>query len=152
MTAKPKPQDAPLNILFADDDVDDRFFFEKAMREIPIENNLTTLTDGEQLMDYLLGDLEQLPDVLFLDLSMPRKSGFECLAEIRENEKLKNMAVVMFSTSYTSDEDYEQSMIAVLYNMGAQDFIRKPGEFAKLKQEIHDALIKVLEKPMLLKK
>ncbi len=146
MTVKPIQNKTPLNIVFADDDVDDRFFFEKALREIPIENNLTTLIDGEQLMDYLLGDLEQLPDVLFLDLSMPRKSGFECLAEIRENKKLKDMPVVMFSTSYTSDKAYEQSMIDVLYKMGAKDFIRKPGEFAKLKQEIHDALIKVVGK------
>lgn len=135
---------APLNILFADDDVDDRFFFEKATREIPIDTNLQMVKDGEELMDYLLRDLEQLPDVLFLDLSMPRKSGFECLAEIRENEKLKNMPVVMFSTSYTSDLNYEQSMIEVLYNMGARDFIRKPSDFSKLKLEIHNALIKVI--------
>ncbi|MFT5382748.1 MAG: CheY-like chemotaxis protein [Saprospiraceae bacterium] len=146
MTVKSDAPDAPLHILFADDDVDDRFFFERALREIPIENKLTTVRDGEQLMDYLSGDLEQLPDVIFLDLSMPRKSGFECLEEIRENEKLKDMPIVMLSTSYTSDTNYEQSIIAILYKMGAQDFIRKPGEFAKLKQEIHDALIKVIGK------
>ncbi|MFM9946395.1 MAG: response regulator [Saprospiraceae bacterium] len=146
MTVKPVPNNNPLNILFADDDVDDRFFFDKALREIPIENILKMVNDGEQLMDYLSGDLEQLPNVLFLDLSMPGKSGFECLAEIRENAKLKDMPVVMFSTSYTSDKNYEQSMIEVLYKMGAQDFIRKPGEFAKLKQEIHDALVKVMGK------
>jgi CheY-like chemotaxis protein len=146
MKVKSIPKKTPLNILFADDDVDDRFFFDKALREIPIENMLTMVNDGEQLMDYLSGDLAQLPDVLFLDLSMPRKSGFECLAEIRENEKLKDMPVVMFSTSYTSDQNYEQSMIEVLYKMGAQGFIRKPGEFAKLKQEIHDALVKVMGK------
>ncbi len=146
MALIPKPHITPLNILFADDDVDDRFFFDKALREIPIENLLKMVNDGEQLMDYLSGDLAQLPDVLFLDLSMPGKSGFECLAEIRENPKLKDMPVVMFSTSYTSDKNYEQSMIKVLYKMGAQDFIRKPGEFAKLKQEIHDALVKVMGK------
>ncbi len=138
---QPKTQTTPLNVLFADDDIDDRFFFEKAMREIPIANNLTTVNDGEQLMDYLSKNMEQLPDVLFLDLSMPRKSGFECLSEIRENEQLKDMPVVMFSTSYTSDKNYEQSMIDVLYKMGAQGFIRKPGDFDKLKQVIHDALI-----------
>jgi CheY-like chemotaxis protein len=146
MTVKPKPPGAPLNILFADDDVDDRFFFEKALREIPMETNLTMVLDGELLMNYLAEHLEQLPDVLFLDLSMPRKSGFECLAEIRENAKLKDMPVVMFSTSYTRDKNYEQSMVKILYQMGAQDFIRKPGEFAKLKQGIHDALIKVAGK------
>jgi CheY-like chemotaxis protein len=146
MKVKPVLKNAPLNILFADDDVDDRFFFDKVLREIPIENKLTMVNDGEQLMDYLSGDLAQLPDVLFLDLSMPGKSGFECLAEIRENEKLKDMPVVMFSTSYTSDINYEQSMIEVLFKMGAQDFLRKPGEFAMLKQAVHEALVKLMEK------
>ncbi|MBK9016360.1 MAG: response regulator [Saprospiraceae bacterium] len=140
------PQITPLNILFADDDVDDRFFFEKALREIPIASNLTTVIDGEHLMDYLSENIEQLPDVLFLDLSMPRKSGFECLSEIRENIKLNDMPVVMYSTSYTSDKNYEESMIDVLFKMGAQGFIRKPGDFAKLKQVIHDELVMMFEK------
>ncbi len=139
-------QITPLNILFADDDVDDRFFFEKALREIPIASNLSTVIDGEQLMDYLSENVAQLPDVLFLDLSMPRKSGFECLSEIRENIKLKDMPVVMYSTSYTSDKNYEESMIDVLYKMGAQGFIRKPGDFEKLKQVIHEELVKIFEK------
>lgn len=146
MMMNPNPQIIPLNILFADDDVDDRFFFEKALREIPIASNLTTVIDGEHLMDYLSENIEQLPDVLFLDLSMPRKSGFECLSEIRENIKLNDMPVVMYSTSYTSDKNYEESMIDVLFKMGAQGFIRKPGDFAKLKQVIHDELVKMFEK------
>jgi FixJ family two-component response regulator len=52
----------------------------------------------------------------------------------------------MFSTSYTLDRNYEQSMIDVLYKMGAQDYIRKPGDFAKLKELIHQSLIKLAEK------
>lgn len=77
---------------------------------------------------------------------MPRKSGFECLTEITENIKLKDFYVVMFSTSYTLDRNYEQSMIDVLYRMGAQDYIRKPGDFSKLKDLIHQSLIKMIEK------
>ena len=73
--------------LDAEDDKDDRFFFEKALAEISFNTNLTTVLDGEQLMDYLLKNPEQLPDIIFLDLSMPRKNGFECLAELKENEK-----------------------------------------------------------------
>ena len=75
----------PMNILLADDDADDCFFFEKALREIPMATQLTTVNDGERLMDHLSKNMEQLPDVLFLDLNMPRKSGFECLTEITEN-------------------------------------------------------------------
>ena len=143
MKSKTNPNDTPLNILFADDDVDDRLLFEKALGEIPITSRLTTVKDGEQLMHYLLDNFEQLPDVLFLDLSMPRKNGFECLSEIGDNINLKAMPVVMISTSYSSDTLYEQSMIGMLYKMGARDFIRKPGDFEKLKQGIHSALIKV---------
>ena len=138
-----------LNILLADDDTDDCFFFEKALREISIPTQLNTVNDGERLMDYLSKNSEQLPDVLFLDLNMPRKSGFECLTEIVENIKLKEIPVVMFSTSYTLDRNYEQSMIDVLFRMGAQDYIRKPGDFAKLRELIHHSLVKLAEKKSL---
>lgn len=138
-----------LNILLADDDADDCFFFEKALREISIATQLTAVNDGERLMDYLSKNLGQLPDVLFLDLNMPRKSGFECLTEITENTMLKDIPVVMFSTSYTLDRNYEQSMIDALHRMGAQDYIRKPGDFAKLKELIHQSLTKLIEKKSL---
>jgi CheY-like chemotaxis protein len=141
-----------LNILLADDDADDCFFFEKALSEISIDTRLNTVNNGERLMDYLSKNLEQLPDVLFLDLNMPRKSGFECLTEIVENIKLKDLPVIMFSTSYTLDPNYEQSMIDVLYKLGAQDYIRKPGDFTKLKELIHQSLIKLIEKRTLKEK
>ena len=135
-----------MNILLADDDTDDCFFFEKALREIPIATQLTMVNNGERLMDYLSKNIEHLPDVLFLDLNMPRKSGFECLTEIKENSKLKDIPVIMFSTSYTMDPNYEQSMIDVLHKLGSQDYIRKPGDFSKLKELIHQSLIKLIEK------
>lgn len=138
-----------MNILLADDDADDCFFFEKALREIPLVTQLSIVNDGERLMDYFSNNGDQLPDVLFLDLNMPRKSGFECLTEIMESSKLKDIPVVMFSTSYTPDRNYEQSMINVLYKMGARDYIRKPGDFTKLKELIHQSLIKLLEKKSL---
>ncbi len=138
-------QQSPLTILLADDDADDRSFFEKALGKIPIATRLITLNDGEQLMDYLSVNTEQLPDVLFLDLSMPRKSGFECLTEIKDNINLKDIPVVMFSTSYTQDFNYELSMINVLYKLGAQDYIRKPSDIAQLKQLIFHSLCKVIK-------
>jgi CheY-like chemotaxis protein len=116
------------------------------LREIAIATNLTTVTDGERLMDYLSKNSTKLPDVLFLDLNMPRKSGFECLTEIVETIKLKDLPVVIFSTSYTLDPHYEQSMINVLYKLGAQDYIRKPSDFSKLKELIQQSLTKLIEK------
>ena len=142
-------QKPPLNILLADDDADDRSFFKNALKEIPIDTNLATVNDGEQLMEYLSKNPEQLPDVLFLDLSMPRKGGFECLTEMKEDLKLKDIPVVMFSTSYTQDFNYEQGMIGVLYKLGVQDYIRKPGTIAQLKELILHSLRKVIKESRL---
>ena len=137
-----------LKILLADDDSDDCFFFEKALKEIPIKTNLTIVHDGEQLMNYLLenSSRQEGTDIIFLDLSMPRKTGFECLQEIKENDRLKHIQVVMLSTSYPRDMTYEQSMIKTLNGIGAQNFIRKPGDYAQIKDRIHNELTKVLEK------
>lgn len=134
-----------LNILLADDDIDDRIFFNKAIKEIPISTHLTTVHDGEELMKYLEKNLKNLPDILFLDLSMPRKNGFECLYEIKENEKLKHMPVVMFSTSFQNSNNYEQRIIETLKRIGAQDYIRKPSGFAMLKDAIHNILKNEIE-------
>ena len=102
-------------------------------------------------MDYLGNHSTDLPDVLFLDLSMPRKTGFECLAEIKETEQLKDLFVIMFTTSFTRGIDFEQKLINTLSRMGAQDYIRKPSGFEELKQVIHQALIKVIKKSLIQK-
>ncbi len=136
---------APLNILLADDDKDDRFFFTKALQEFSIATDINTVNDGEQLMDYLAENTENIPDILFLDLNMPRKNGFECLLELKGSLLLSSIYVIMFSTSYPRDENYETDMIKRLYKMGAQDYIRKPGDFAQLKQVIHLAITKAIE-------
>jgi CheY-like chemotaxis protein len=142
-------QQIPLHILLSDDDADDRSFFENALKEIPIDTRLTTVNDGEQLMEYLSKNSDQLPDVLFLDLSMPRKGGFECLTEIREDLNLKDFPIVMFSTSYTQDFNYEQGMITVLYKLGVQDYIRKPDSIPELKKLILHSLRKVIKESRL---
>jgi CheY-like chemotaxis protein len=149
---KISPQHVPLNILLADDDMDDRLFFEKALNEIPIDTKLISFNNGELLMDYLAAHSEHLPDILFLDLSMPRKTGFECLAEIKENEELATLPVVLFTTSFTRGADLEENLINMLSRMGAQDYIRKPGDFEQLKQVIHQTLTGVIEKKRLVEK
>ena len=140
---KPKNKQTPLNILLAEDDYDDRLFFTNALEEIPIATHLTIVKDGEHLMNYLAKNLDNLPDVLFLDLSMPRKTGYECLQEIKESEKLKHIPVIVFSTSFTQGVDLEQQLTNVLSKMGTHDYIRKPTNFEQLKQVIHQALIKL---------
>ena len=136
----------PIKILLADDDIDDRFFFEKAVKAIPIVTQLITVSNGEELMNYLHTNLMSLPDVLFLDLSMPRKTGFECLLEMNEDENLKDIPVVVFTTSFRRDLEFEQKLSNTLINMGAQSYLPKPSDFEKLKQILQQILIKILEK------
>lgn len=144
-------QNTTLHILLADDDLDDCFFFEKVLKEIPIATHLTIVSNGERLMEYLSKNSKHLPDILFLDLSMPRKTGFECLIEIKEDRNLKNLPVIMFSTSFTRGLDFEQQLKTSLSGMGAQDYIRKPADFGQLKPAIHKALKEIEAKINLLK-
>lgn len=123
-----------MNILLADDDTDDRNFFKDALKALPLTTSLSTVNDGDELMNYLLANTEQLPHVLFLDINMPAKNGFECLEEIKKNIKLKDIPVVMFSTSS------EQDKIKILFKTGADLYIHKPSNFAQLVQVIHHAL------------
>ena len=123
-----------LNVLLADDDLDDCRFFKEALEALPLTTKLTTVNDGEELMTYLLENTDHLPHVLFLDINMPRKNGFECLTEIKHHDKLKDLPVVMFSTSNAQDK------INILFNTGADVYIRKPSNFAQLVQVIHHAL------------
>jgi CheY-like chemotaxis protein len=139
----------PVNILLAEDDIDDLLFFDKALKEIPIAAHLTTVRDGEELMEYLFANLDHLPTILFLDLSMPRKTGFECLTEIKEDDRLKDLYVAMLSTSFPSDLKYEKDIVKMLYKIGAENFIRKPNDFSLLKKIIHDVIIKAIGKKSL---
>jgi CheY-like chemotaxis protein len=129
-----------LNILLADDDTDDCIFFKEALGELMLSTNLTTVNDGEQLMQLLTNETNELPHILFLDLNMPRKNGFECLSEIKQNEKLKELPVIIFSTSF------EKEVVNLLYKNGAQYFIRKPSEFSQFKKIIQQSLVAISQK------
>jgi CheY-like chemotaxis protein len=129
-----------IRILLADDDKDDCFLFREALSELTIPTDLEIVYDGEQLMDHLNDNADNLPDVLFLDLNMPRKNGFECLSEIKHHDKLKDLPVIMFSTSYPRDMHYENDIMKLLYKIGARDYIRKPENFNLLKEVINKIL------------
>jgi CheY-like chemotaxis protein len=122
------------NIFLADDDEDDHFMFLEVLKEIQAPTSLVTASDGEQLMEALHSLNGNLPDVLFLDLNMPRKNGFQCLVEIRQDEKFRALRTIIFSTSY------EVEMIERLYQSGADHYIKKPTEFGELKVIIERVL------------
>ena len=128
-----------LNLLLADDDTDDCIFFKEALEKLPLSTHLTTVHNGEQLMQLLTKETNELPHVLFLDLNMPRKNGFECLSEIKLNQKLKQLPIIILSTSL------KQEVVNQLYKNGAKYFMRKPAEFSQLKKVIQQALTLIVQ-------
>jgi CheY-like chemotaxis protein len=123
------------NLLLADDDEDDCAFFKEALDDLLLPVSLITVNDGVQLMEFLESNTsENLPDILFLDLNMPLKNGVECLTEIKQSEDLKDLPVIIFSTSL------DMTIVDQMYEKGAIYYIRKPGDFSKLKKVIGNAL------------
>ena len=127
-------QSGSLYVLLADDDEDDCLFFRDAFSEMKIKTTVKTVNDGAQLMDYLNNPENRLPNVLFLDINMPRKGGMECLAEIRGSARLKDLSVAMYSTS-ASEEDIEETFVK-----GANVYIKKPNDFATLKKVLGEVI------------
>ena len=118
------------SIYLADDDADDCILFEDALRQVATNTLLRTANNGVELMDILDKTVPPPPDVIFLDLNMPLKNGFECLNDIKSTQRFKDIPVVVFSTSS------EQDAIEKVYADGAHYYICKPGSFAKLKSAI----------------
>lgn len=121
------------HILLADDDVDDCLLFKDALDELQILAKFTTVHNGEHLMQLLNSD-EPLPDILFLDINMPRKNGFECLLEIMETHELKTLPVVIMSTAFN------QNINDRLRKNGASQYIRKCTNFSEFKALIGSSL------------
>jgi CheY-like chemotaxis protein len=128
-------ENEPLYILLADDDENDRLLFTEAFSESKIKTIVRTVNNGIQLMECLLMKNIRLPDLLFLDLNMPRKNGFECLKEIKSNEKLKDISISIYSTS-ENEKDINET-----FRNGANIYITKPNNFKMLKQVLEKAVM-----------
>jgi CheY-like chemotaxis protein len=121
----------------ADDDEDDRDFVKKAWMKSRAINDLRFVQDGEELMDYLhrrgqyaAPTSAPRPGIILLDLNMPRKDGREALKEIKESAELRQIPVVVMTTS-EMDEDIYRS-----YDLGASSYITKPVTFVSLLEVI----------------
>lgn len=123
-----------LKILLADDDLDDCMFFNDAIDEYWSPVSLKILNDGEQLMQHLKNNPNDYPNAVFLDLNMPRKNGLDCLTEMKNSPSLKEIPVIIYSTS-TDIEKANQ-----LYDIGAFAYIPKPADFNELKKLLHSSL------------
>lgn len=122
-----------ITILMADDDPDDRQMTKEAFAESHLNNDLRFVEDGVELMDYLCRrgkytdpSTSPFPGVLLLDLNMPRMDGREALREIKKDPRLKNLRVVILTTS-KAEEDIHRS-----YDLSASSYISKPVTLAAL--------------------
>ncbi len=122
----------PIIILMADDDDDDFLLTKKALGESRLLNTLVRVVDGEELLDYLYRRGKYTPQnaprpgVILLDLNMPRKDGREALKEIKSNDNLCHIPIVVFTTSKAEEDVYR------LYQLGVNSFITKPVTFDNL--------------------
>jgi CheY-like chemotaxis protein len=123
-----------ISILMAEDDVQDQLLVKKAFQKARVVNELTFVNDGEELLQYLrqegpFGSAPR-PDLLLLDLNMPRKDGREALKEIKSDPLLHCIPVVILTTS-DADEDILRS-----YDLGANSYIQKPVTFEKMVEAV----------------
>jgi CheY-like chemotaxis protein len=125
-------------ILMADDDDDDFLLTQKALKQSKLLNSLSRVKDGEELLEYLHreGEYQDNPDwerpgVILLDLNMPRKDGREALRDIKSDPELRDIPIVVFTTSKAEEDIYRS------YQLGVNSFITKPVTF--------DGLIKVMQ-------
>jgi CheY-like chemotaxis protein len=137
-----KGRETNITILMADDDEDDGILVREALAESQLPIELYIVSNGEQLMDYLYHRGEYAnnsslphPDLILLDLNMPRIGGLEALKEIKNNPQLRRIPVVILSTSRREEDIYNT------YELGANSFITKPVTFASL-VEVMKTLVK----------
>lgn len=116
-------------IIIADDDPDDRNLASIAFKELNMMHSVDFVTDGQELIDCLttkVNSSHSLPDVILLDLNMPRKDGRLALKEIKSHPDLQHLNIVVFSTS-SAKEDIDYTM-----SLGAKNYIIKPSGYIEL--------------------
>ena len=120
--------DTLFRILLADDDEADCLLFKEALEELPVSSHLSIVHDGDQLMEQLTQKGTKLPDVLFLDLHMPRKNGFASLGAIKRSTVLQEIPVIILSSVS------EQESVKNVFRDAAHYYICKPADFAQLSE------------------
>lgn len=137
-----------IEILLVEDSPGDIRLTKEALKDAKMLNNLNVCTDGEEAMAFLRREGEYLdsprPDLILLDLNMPKKDGREVLAEIKDDQLLKRIPVVMLTTS-TAEQD-----ILASYDLHANCYITKPvdlDQFVTVVQTIEDFWLTIVKLP-----
>jgi CheY-like chemotaxis protein len=117
-----------LTFLLADDDLDDASLFQDALMEVDNSIGFQYAKDGQETLNILKEGNSSLPDIIFLDLNMPRMDGKECLKQLKQDTELSRIPVIMYTTS-SQAKDIEETMMS-----GALCFITKPSSMNELKK------------------
>lgn len=127
----------PVTVLLVEDNPADQAMARRTLAHLDFQVDLQIAADGEEALDYLLRRndsadeaMSPRPDVIFLDLNLPRIGGREVLSTIRQNAELKRIPVVVLSTSQSERE------VAECYELGCSSFIHKPLHFAEFRDTI----------------
>jgi two-component system response regulator len=125
-------QNKSLHVLIADDDPDDRLMTSEALIQSLTPSKISFVEDGEELLDFLHqrgkyteGNVTH-PDLILLDLNMPKKNGIEALKEIKSDHELKHIPIVVLTTSKVEEDIYRT------YDLGVNSFVTKPVSYGSL--------------------
>ena len=120
----------PVKILIAEDQETDAFFIEQAFGQSKVDNKVYLVKDGQEVVDFLSqsGEFADMPrpDLIFLDIKMPRKDGHETLCEIKQNEKFADIPVIMMSGSQAMDD------VLKAYKSQANAYVSKSNGFDEM--------------------
>jgi CheY-like chemotaxis protein len=120
----------PMTILLVEDNPDDEALTVLALR-MKVAANVEVARDGQEAIDYLVNDGNDLPRLVLLDLKLPRIDGLEVLRRIREDERTRLTPVVILTSSDAPDD------IAASYRLGANGYVRKPVDFDEFSEVVH---------------
>jgi CheY-like chemotaxis protein len=137
-----------MHILLIEDNMGDVLLTKEALKELPDKHQLHVVKDGEEALSYLRGEGDFInradPDIIFLDLNLPRKDGREVLAEIKNDEQFRRIPVMVLTTSEARVD------IDICYNLHANCFITKPvdiNEYIDVIKGIDDFWFKIAKLP-----
>ncbi len=126
----------PMRILLAEDSSADVHMIDRSLKAATIPAELTVVADGREALDYLRNadSRSQLPDLIFLELHLPRKNGYEVLREIKADERLKLIPVVVLTNSKSAVD------VSKSYELHANSFITKPSSHKNFQKAINQVL------------
>jgi CheY-like chemotaxis protein len=121
-----------ISLLIVDDDADDRFLLDRALKDSGVQNQLRFIEDGQGLIDFLndnliYSDLHKSSFLILLDLNMPRLNGWEALKILKKDQRFRKIPVIVFTTSKTEED------VTETYALGANSFFTKPNDYEALK-------------------